>query len=89
MCKPVNPLSIYANATDRQLGIATPLETYLKPLWWQLNGLSYTASGYGGKIPTQYMVKHNGKMKRVYCMIYSNAGTCYILDHGHRLIIQD
>ena len=38
----------------------------------------YTATGYGGKIPTRYMVKHEGRWKRVYCAVYSNVGTCYI-----------
>jgi len=84
-----NKLSVYASATDRQLGIATPLETFENPLWWQDKGLSFTASGYGSKIPTVLMVKHHNRMKRVYLMIYSNSGTCYILDHGKRLIITD
>lgn len=41
-------------------------------------GLCYTATGYGKRIPTEYMVRHNGKWRRVYCCQYSNAGTCYI-----------
>ena len=65
------------------------VECFDKPLWWHDKGLSYTASGYGGKIPTTLMVKHNNRMKRVYLMIYSNSGTCYILDHGQRLIVTD
>ena len=54
------------------------LETISKPLWWQERGLTYTATGYGKRIPTSYMVKHNNKWRRVYCCIYSNVGTCYI-----------
>jgi len=76
-------------ADGKQIRLTTELETYLNPLWWQLKGLSYTASGYGGKIPTVYMVKHNHRLKRVYCRILSNIGTCYILDHGERIIIND
>ena len=49
-----------------------------RPLWWQEKGLTYTASGYGRKIPTRYMVQVNGKWRRVYCYQISNAGTCYI-----------
>lgn len=49
-----------------------------KPLWWQERGLSFTATGYGKRIPTRYMVRYNGKLRRVYCAIYSNVGTCYI-----------
>ena len=48
------------------------------PLAWQKLGLSYTVSGYGKRIPTQYKVRHNGRLHRVYCCQYSNAGTLYI-----------
>lgn len=58
------------------------------PLWWHLKGLSPTASGYGSKIPTQYKVKHNNRLKRVYCMIYSNSGSLYIMHKGEILFIK-
>ena len=41
-------------------------------------GLSYTASGYGKRIPTATMVKFEGKWCRVYVCQYSNVGTAYI-----------
>lgn len=63
------------------------LESKEKLLWWQEKGLMYTATGYGSKIPTSTMVKHNKKWKRVYCRIYSNAGTCYIMANGQEIII--
>ncbi len=62
-----------------------------KPLWWQEKGLSYTATGYGSRIPTRYIVKFNGKWRRVYCRIYSNSGTLFIgqlKTVGERLIVQ-
>ena len=49
-----------------------------KPLDHHKRGLMFTASGYGSRIPTEYMVKHNGKWKRVYLRCYSNSGTAYI-----------
>lgn len=49
-----------------------------KRLPWQVAGRSYTASGYGARIPTFYMVKYNGRWRRVYCRIYSNSGTLFI-----------
>jgi hypothetical protein len=49
-----------------------------KPLWWQEKGLSFTSSGYGSRIPTRYMVRLNGRWRRVYCAIYSNSGTLFI-----------
>lgn len=48
------------------------------PTWWQDLGLSFSATGYGSRIPTRYMVKFNGRWRRVYCRQYSNAGTLYI-----------
>lgn len=68
------------------------VEHKISELWWQKQGLSFTASGYGKRIPTRHMVKFNGKWRRVYCHIFSNRGTLYIgkLDHvGERLIVQD
>lgn len=59
----------------------------VKPLTWQIMGLQYTASGYGSKIPTQYMVRFNDKWRRVYCIIYSNIGTLYIGKLSDNLII--
>lgn len=49
-----------------------------EPMAHHLRGLSYTASGYGSRIPTEYMVQVNGKWRRVYCAIFSNIGTTYI-----------
>lgn len=54
------------------------VDCQVKPLWWQDRGLSYTASGYGARIPTRYVVRFNGKLRRVYCRQYSNAGTLFI-----------
>ena len=56
-------------------------------LWWQEQGLSYTSTGYGNKIPTSWKVKHNGRWKRVYCYIYSNSGTCFIMSYGKKIVV--
>ena len=63
------------------------LESKIKELWWMKRNLQYTATGYGKKIPTQYMVKHNNKWKRVYCSIFSNNGTYYIMNKGETLVV--
>jgi hypothetical protein len=58
---------------------------------WQERGLQFTRTGYGPKIPTPYMVRFNGRWRRVYCCIYSNSGTCYIGKFGGQaesLIVQ-
>lgn len=49
-----------------------------EPLRWQLLGLTYTASGYGAAIPSRYMVRFNGRWRRVYVKVYSNSGTLYL-----------
>jgi hypothetical protein len=51
-------------------------------------GLSWTATGYGKKIPTRYMVRTvDNKWRRVYCAIYSNVGTCYVMHGKNRTIV--
>jgi hypothetical protein len=45
------------------------------------------ATGYGKRIPTQYMVRTiDQKWRRVYCICYSNSGTLYVR-HGKNLTI--
>ena len=56
---------------------------------WQARGLSYTASGYGAKIPTRYMVKYNGRWRRVYAACHGNASTCYLANGSEWLCTVD
>jgi hypothetical protein len=57
-------------------GVPTPAAR--RPLWWHTAGKTYTASGYGSRIPTQYVVRLDKRWRRVYCCIHSNIGTCYV-----------
>lgn len=66
----------------------TPFETREKPLFHHLHGLSYTATGYGRKIPTVYQVKDGNRWKRVYVCCYSNTGTAYFL-RGEKWVTVD
>ena len=36
-------------------------------------------TGYGNKIPTQYMLRIDNRWHRVYCICYSNSGSLYVL----------
>lgn len=54
---------------------------------WQAAGKSYTASGYGSKIPTSRMIKVGKRWRRVYCICWSNAGTCYVVEKGRRVVV--
>ncbi len=53
-------------------------------------GLQYTKSGYGAKIPTTWMIILAGSKirRRVYCMIYSNSGSCYFMYKKERIFVQ-
>ena len=52
--------------------------TKLSRLPWQEKGLSYTASGYGAKIPSPHMVLLHGRWRRVYIACWGNSGSAYI-----------
>ena len=58
------------------------------PLYCHKHNLMQTATGYGSKLATQYKVKHNNRLKRVYCYQFSNIGTLYIMEKGEKIIIQ-
>lgn len=57
------------------------------PMAHHMRGLSYTASGYGVRIPTPYMVKVERRWRRVYCCIFSNSGTLYIGRRPDHIIV--
>ena len=63
-------LSDYHNPIEVPVRIA--------PMPHHVAGLMWTASGYGARIPTRYMVQVSGRWRRVYCCQISNAGTCFI-----------
>ena len=50
-----------------------------KLLPWQEQGLMYTRTGYGKKIPTTRQLFILGRWRRVYCDIFSNSGVCYVI----------
>lgn len=65
----------------------TPDAVAVKPLPHHEAGLSYTASGYGTRIPTTKVVKVGSRWHRVYVRQFSNAGTAYIIkDRRERLL---
>lgn len=67
----------------------SPMAEAERPLDWQRRGLQYTATGYGTKIPTSKVIKwSDGKVRRVYCDIYSNAGSCYCMIHGCKVSVE-
>lgn len=69
--------TIYLNRDD-------PEQVKIDALEWQKQGLQYTSTGYGAKIPTQYKAFVNGKFRRVYCRVFGNAGTCFVMLGKHK-----
>ena len=64
-----------------------PAHRSTEMLPWQAAGLQYTATGYGRKIPTTQVVYLAGRRYRIYCDIFSNIGTCYVMYQGRRVIV--
>jgi hypothetical protein len=48
---------------------------------------SRSVTGYGGKIPTRYQLRYEGRWYRVYMMQYGNSGTPYICAKGEDLVL--
>lgn len=68
---------------------AEDYETKTELLPWQKRELMYTSTGYGKKIPTDRMIKYNNRWYRIYCCIFSNAGTCYISIKNGDIIVDN
>lgn len=67
----------------------SPMVESERPLEWQRRGQQYTATGYGTKIPTSKVIRwSDGRERRVYCDIYSNAGSCYCLIRGCKVSVE-
>ena len=59
-----------------------------KPLTHHLLGLQYTATGYGNKLPTVYMIRYENRFYRVYSLCYSNVSTEYVIIMGERVTVK-
>lgn len=66
-----------------------PIKVIRDPLWWQKEGLSYTSSGYGSKIPTEWVTYINNRKHRIYIVIYSNSGSLYVLINKRKYYIYE
>jgi len=81
---------MFETVNDKLIRLPIPATSMIrKPMKHHELGLSWTATGYGTKIPTRYMVRTiDSKWRRVYCCIYSNSGTLYVM-HGKNKTIVD
>ncbi len=76
-------MTLRAELRNYKAGTHEEVEVKEAPMEHHKRGLSYTASGYGRKIPTTYMIRLNNRWQRVYCCIFSNVGSLYIASHKH------
>ena len=67
----------------------TPYTVTIEQLWWQKQGLQQTATGYGRKLTTEYMLHlpDSKQSYRVYAICFSNVASFYILRKGERLFL--
>jgi hypothetical protein len=47
-----------------------------------------TVMGYGGNLPTSYMVKFNKRWHRVRCVCFSNSGTLWTKVDGVKTVVR-
>lgn len=66
-----------------------PVTLEYSPLWWHLQGLQQTASGFGRRLTTRYKVQHNGRLYRVYATCISNVASNWIMVKGVKFHIAD
>ena len=60
------------------------------PLECHILGLTYTASGYGLKLPTRYMLSINsGRFRRVYATCVSNVASYWVVVSGKKVYLRD
>ena len=56
-----------------------------KPMRHHRLNLTYTASGYGDRIPTPWTVRYMKRERRIYSTVYGNSGSCWIIANGKRI----
>lgn len=50
----------------------------------------YSSTGYGRKIPTQYVIKMtDNRIRRVYCVCFSNSGSLWVNFQGKRPFVEN
>jgi hypothetical protein len=76
-------------ADDTAFIYADPLITEWQKREFWCGAFGQTASGYGKKLKTEWIVRIENRWHRVYCVCYSNVGTCYVIRKGKRYIVRE
>ena len=78
------------HASKEWTPLAEPYTFVDRPLWWHKPGRQKTVSGYGKQSESRrYVELFDGRIRRVYVTIYSNARTSWINLDGARRIVND
>ena len=75
-------MSVFVNGTWRtweEAVAATPE--------WRKAGKLETATGYGNKLHTPYMLDYEGRRRRLYRRRFGNVGVTYIIVRGEEVIV--
>jgi len=65
---------------DKEDLIYSPTET-------QKRGLQETATRYGRKLNSGYMIKFNAKLRRLSTICFSNSGTNFFIHKGEMIVV--
>ena len=84
-------INVYQYAPDGVIYLADQQAQIIdRPLWWQAAGLQETASGYGRRLRSSRVLAFpDGRIRRIYITIYSNAGSAWIILDGFTLHVRD
>lgn len=52
---------------------------------WMKLGLTQTATGYGARLVSRYMIHYEGRLRRIYITCYSNAGSSWFKTGGVKI----
>lgn len=67
-----------------------PYIVTIKLLDWQRQGLQETATGYGYRLTTRYMLETpDGVRRRVYAICYSNCASLYVKIKKQNVFLRD
>lgn len=81
-CGPCDVINVDTGiSTERETLIAVKRRKTYTPHYGR------TASGYGSKLPTCYMLHVGNRWRRVYAICWSNVSTYYIIKNGERIVI--
>lgn len=77
--------SSYDGSAMLSISINYPEDLVDCPLWWQERGLQQTASGYGGRLTSNYKINYQGKLRRIYHSCFGNASSAWFMVKGVKI----